>query len=60
MTAQESAAATAFFFDLIRMGRLSQTSVLCLLASVIIGSVGLLADQNSRIALNPEPFETQK
>lgn len=54
------AGAAAFLSDLIRMGRLSQTSVLCLLAAVIIGSVGLLADQNSRLALNPEGFERRE
>jgi hypothetical protein len=46
-------------YDLFRVGNLSETAVLCLLGAVIIGSVGLLADQNSRIALNPEPFEVR-
>jgi glycosyltransferase involved in cell wall biosynthesis len=44
-------------YDLVVVWNLSETAVLCLLGSVIIGSVGLLADQNSRIALNPEPVE---
>jgi glycosyltransferase involved in cell wall biosynthesis len=47
-----------FVYDLFTVSNLSETAVLCLLGSVIIGSVGLLADQNSRIALTPEPFES--
>jgi ABC-type cobalamin transport system permease subunit len=43
----------------LQVSNLSETAVLCGLGAVIIGSVGLLADQNSRIALNPEPFEKQ-
>jgi glycosyltransferase involved in cell wall biosynthesis len=49
-----------FLIDLFTVSNLSETAVLCILGSVIIGSVGLLADQNSRIALNPEPFETRE
>jgi hypothetical protein len=44
-------------YDLFTVWNLSETAVLCLLGSVIIGSVGLLADQNARIAMNPEPVE---
>ena len=47
-------------YDILKGTNLSETAILCILGSVIIGSVGLLADQNSRIALNPEPFEKPK
>jgi glycosyltransferase involved in cell wall biosynthesis len=43
-------------YDVFNGTNLSETAILCILGSIIIGSVGLLADQNSRIALNPDPF----
>ena len=46
-----------FVYDVFIVGNLSETAVLCILGAIIIWSVGLLADQNSRLALNPEPFE---
>lgn len=45
-----------FIYDVI-IGNLSETAVLCLLGAIIIWSVGLLADQNSRLAVAPERFE---
>jgi glycosyltransferase involved in cell wall biosynthesis len=47
-----------FGYDLLVVGNLSETAVLCTLGAIIIWSVGLLADQNSRLAVNPEPLET--
>jgi glycosyltransferase involved in cell wall biosynthesis len=41
------------------LGNLSETAVLCGLGAVIIWSVGLLADQNSRLAVGPEPLESR-
>jgi glycosyltransferase involved in cell wall biosynthesis len=49
-----------FGYDLFVVGNLSETAVLCTLGAVIIWSVGLLADQNSRLAVNPAPFEARE
>jgi glycosyltransferase involved in cell wall biosynthesis len=45
-----------FIYDLF-IGNLSETAVLGILGAVIIWSVGLLADQNSRLAVAPEPLQ---
>lgn len=45
-----------FVYDIF-IGNLSETAVLGVLGAVIIWSVGLLADQNSRLAVAPETFE---
>jgi glycosyltransferase involved in cell wall biosynthesis len=46
-----------FGYDLFIGSNLSETAVLCSLGAIIIWSVGLLADQNSRLAVSPEPVE---